>query len=149
MSFEDDLKSLCKKHNIFIIGSLKIRCGDQFDESSFSVKSANEINYGYAKDTTGPFLICSVEMKPAKPVNCDIGLRGYIAPDYKAYECPVTGKLIDGRTEHRENLKRTGCRLLEKGEKEQAPKRRQEGINESAAKSARQIAETIARNWGG
>ncbi len=39
-----------------------------------------------------------------------------ISSDYKAYECPVTGKMIEGRVAHRENLKRTGCRLNEKGE---------------------------------
>lgn len=36
--------------------------------------------------------------------------------DYPAYNCPITGKLIDGRKAHNENLKRTGCRILEPGE---------------------------------
>lgn len=41
-----------------------------------------------------------------------------IVPDYAPYQCPVTGKLIDGRKAHQENLKRHGCRVLEPGEKE-------------------------------
>lgn len=45
-----------------------------------------------------------------------------IARDYEAYECPVTGKMIEGRAAHAENLKRTGCRLLEKGEFEDVKK---------------------------
>jgi len=36
--------------------------------------------------------------------------------DYPAYNCPITGKLIDGRKAHNENLRRNGCRLLEPGE---------------------------------
>lgn len=36
--------------------------------------------------------------------------------DYQAYNCPITGALIDGKRQHRENLKRHGCRVLEEGE---------------------------------
>ena len=46
--------------------------------------------------------------------------------DYQPYECPVTGKMIEGRVAHRENLKRTNCRLLEPGEKEHNTKRGRE-----------------------
>lgn len=38
--------------------------------------------------------------------------------DYEAYNCPITGKLIDGRRAHQENLKQHGCRILEPGEAE-------------------------------
>ena len=41
-----------------------------------------------------------------------------IVGDYAPYECPVSGKVIEGRKAHEENLKATGCRLLEPGEKE-------------------------------
>lgn len=40
----------------------------------------------------------------------------YVVGDYAPYECPVTGKMIEGRRQHLENLKETGCRLLEPGE---------------------------------
>jgi hypothetical protein len=36
--------------------------------------------------------------------------------DYGGYDCPVTGQIVEGRYAHSENLKRQGCRLLEKGE---------------------------------
>lgn len=42
----------------------------------------------------------------------------YVRGDYPAYECPVTGKMIEGRAAHEENLRRTGCRILEPGETE-------------------------------
>lgn len=57
-----------------------------------------------------------------------------VAGDYAAYDCPVTGKPIEGRAAHRENLKKTGCRLLEKGESREAPKRYEERKSESIDK---------------
>jgi hypothetical protein len=45
--------------------------------------------------------------------------RVHVVRDYKPYRCPVTEKVIEGRRAHQENLKRTGCRLQEPGEKEQ------------------------------
>lgn len=62
------------------------------------------------------------------PQNCDkcgadgirilVPVAGFVQGDYHRYRCPVTGKPITSRKEHEENLKRTGCRLLEAGEKE-------------------------------
>lgn len=56
--------------------------------------------------------------------------RVIVAPavigDYAGYPCPVTGKWIEGRKAHQENLARTGCRVLEPGETESAVRRRQE-----------------------
>lgn len=56
---------------------------------------------------------------------CAPAVRG----DYEAYECPVTGKWIEGKRQHEENLKRTGCRILEPGETESV--RRNQDIQES------------------
>lgn len=52
--------------------------------------------------------------------------RIHLALDYKPYRCPITGKPIEGKRAHQENLKRHGCRLLEKGEKEQNVRERAE-----------------------
>lgn len=41
-----------------------------------------------------------------------------VVADYAGYDCPVTGKRIEGRRAHEENLKRHGCRVLETGETE-------------------------------
>ena len=60
--------------------------------------------------------------------------------DYAPYTCPITGKLIEGRRAHEENLKRHGCRVLEPGESRDATKAREaeseallESIGETAA----------------
>lgn len=54
---------------------------------------------------------------------CDVPMRQlisapHIVMDYEGYTCPVTGKWVEGRAQHRENLKRQGCRVLEPGETE-------------------------------
>ncbi|PKR56351.1 hypothetical protein [Thalassospira lohafexi] len=53
----------------------------------------------------------------------------YIASDYQAYDCPITGRSVDGKREHRENLKQHNCRVLEPGETREAPKRSEEAFN--------------------
>jgi|TARA_R110000787_G_scaffold44813_5_gene109660 hypothetical protein len=46
----------------------------------------------------------------------------YISCDYKSYECPITGDIIDGKKEHLANLEKHGCRVHEKGEFEDVKK---------------------------
>jgi hypothetical protein len=41
-----------------------------------------------------------------------------VSGDFAAYDCPITGKSIEGRVAHEENLRRHDCRILETGEKE-------------------------------
>lgn len=36
--------------------------------------------------------------------------------DYAAYQSPATGKMIEGRRAHRDDLARSNCRIIEKGE---------------------------------
>jgi|GEM_PF-6589057 len=70
--------------------------------------------------------------------------------DYAAYECPVTGKIIDGRRAHAENLKATGCRVLEPGEKEHNERTR---VRNAAAEDKRRdaaidgIVESVANEY--
>lgn len=61
----------------------------------------------------------------AEPQSCLCGTvaeKQIVAPavvgDYAGYSCPVTGKWVEGRKAHQENLKRQGCRVLEPGETE-------------------------------
>lgn len=65
-------------------------------------------------------------------------LRQISAPrvlgDYAPYQCPITGKLIEGRKAHRENLAQHGCRILEPGETDSyvRSRRREEAKLDSA-----------------
>lgn len=69
----------------------------------------------------------------------------YVAPDIAGYDCPVSGVRIEGRKAHEENLKRTGCRLLEPGESRDAM--RQRAADEEATLD--RIAETAAQTVAG
>ena len=75
-----------------------------------------------------------------------------IGGDYKGYSCPVTGKWVEGKRAHAENLKQTGCRLLEKGEKEHLAKTQQREAKETAERTAdfltARIAEKLPDNLG-
>tara|TARA_R110000787_G_scaffold67557_2_gene151389 strand:- start:68 stop:391 length:324 start_codon:yes stop_codon:yes gene_type:complete len=70
-----------------------------------------------------------------------------VTGDYAAYECPVTGSMIEGRRAHSENLKQTGCRLLEPGEKEANTKNGHrdymDGIDKAVDKAVDEIASQI------
>lgn len=46
-----------------------------------------------------------------------------VAVDYPAYVSPATGKLVEGKKAHIEDLKRSGCRIFEPGEREDAKRR--------------------------
>ena len=70
----------------------------------------------------------------------------HIAPDYPGYSCPVTGKWVEGRKAHIENLKRTGCRLYESGETrdyEAARRKSDEDLENAVAESAEQFVEAL------
>lgn len=61
--------------------------------------------------------------------------------DHTGYDCPVTGKWVGSKSEHRENLRQTGCRVLESGETEAAKRR----AAESEAEFDRKIEDTVER----
>ena len=42
--------------------------------------------------------------------------RTFVSVDYPAYVSPATGKVIEGKRQHIEDLKRSGCRIKEPGE---------------------------------
>ena len=57
---------------------------------------------------------------------CAPAVRG----DYPGYDCPITGKWIEGKRAHIENLKQHGCRVYEPGETESF--KRQKAAEEAA-----------------
>jgi hypothetical protein len=68
-----------------------------------------------------------------------------ISGDYKPYECPITGRLVDGRREHRENLKKHGCRVFEAGEFEDVKKNGKKRLEEKIDAAIDRAAEKAAR----
>lgn len=66
-----------------------------------------------------------------------------VQPDIPGYESPVTGKWVDGRSARREDLRRTGCRPYEPGEREYA----QRAMADEERKSDRRLEEVVARSF--
>lgn len=71
-----------------------------------------------------------------------------VAIDYPEYISPATGKLIRGKRQHIEDLKASGCRILEPGETEQfirdKEKRRDEHFTKLADQVIAEVAPTIS-----
>lgn len=60
-----------------------------------------------------------------EPAQCKCGepmerviLAPAVQPDLPGYESPVTGQWIEGKSARREDLRRTGCRPYEDGERQ-------------------------------
>lgn len=85
--------------------------------------------------------VCNHSREVAKPLalldrverctNCDFAMNRQVsAPmvrgDYPGYDCPVTGKWIEGKRAHEENLKKHSCRVLEGGETREFQRRRKD-----------------------
>lgn len=82
------------------------------------------------------------------PINCACGARAnrlisspLFTVDNTSYTCPVTGRYISSKRDHRENLLRTNSRVLETGEKELNERHRQ-AVEEAFDKK---IEETVER----
>lgn len=90
-----------------------------------------------------------------EPQNCACGAEATkrisapaVRGDYEAYNCPITGKRIEGRKAHEENLRRHGCRVLETGEVGSATSRRAREtaeLEDAVAESAAQAVATLPR----
>lgn len=93
---------------------------------------------------------CVVDKKTGEPLKLPKKFtmpRIQVVRDYAAYDCPVTGRMIEGRRAHEENLKRTGCRLLEKGEKEHAARERKD-VDKALEKTIGDAVEKTAAQLG-
>lgn len=69
------------------------------------------------------FVLADYKKTPECPKACQGTVTKLIKPtmvavDYPAYISPSSGKLIEGRKARMEDMKRTGCREYEIGEKE-------------------------------
>lgn len=70
----------------------------------------------------------------------------YVKGDYPPYESPVVpGKIIEGRRQHEEHLRETGCRILEPGETSAYRKRIERDEAEFDKKIESSIDEEIAK----
>jgi len=86
-----------------------------------------------------------------KPQECDLCSGSlyrlisapFVRVDNVGYTCPITDKWIGSKQEHRNNLDRHGCRLLEDGEHEDNQRRRQQADIELDKKIEESVAKQI------
>lgn len=145
--FLTELGALLGKHGLKIDGLMRIRT----DGEQEALEIVDEVYHAGCKDACGPFLTATLRLKEAVhtgPMNAN-GLRVMVSSDYEAYECPKTGRMIEGRAAHRENLKRTGCRVYEAGETREILETRERDFNDACESAAeRWTTEAIREmNW--
>lgn len=68
--------------------------------------------------------------------------------DYEAYDCPITGRRIEGKKQHEENLRKHGCRLLEPGESRDYMKNFEKRKQEDLEKTIDKVVDQAAREIG-
>lgn len=82
------------------------------------------------------------------PIECACGARAsrlisrpMISVDHTGYQSPITGEWIGSKRQHREDLEKHGCRVLEQGETAAAASRRERDDIELD----RKVEETVER----
>lgn len=75
--------------------------------------------------------------------------RPMVRGDYEAYDCPITGRRIEGKRQHEENLRRHGCRVLEPGETREAMRNREKVQEQELERTIDKIVDTVAQEIGG
>ena len=73
--------------------------------------------------------------------------RIQLAPDYQGYTCPITNRWVEGRRAHQENLKRHGCRVFERGEREAAAKDRADADRKIESTVNEAVERTVAQHF--
>ncbi len=91
---------------------------------------AENINRYYVADETTDkdryltfwgYKLGTKEAEQAWKIKCEHTSRQahIVMPDLPGYESPVSGKWVEGRAARREDLKQTGCRPYEEGERQE------------------------------
>ena len=102
---------------------------------------------GY-KDNYGKIEWSHKPVEPGKRVYLESKRSHLAAPmvtgDYETYNCPITGRQIEGKAEHNANLLKHDCRIQEKGEFEDVKKHGQNRINAEMDKAIDKSVDAIA-----
>lgn len=137
--FINELTSLCERYRVTLSGQLLV-LKDQYPQN---INYAEQAHFGSIPVRDSGGLIFSPVKPEPKPVSMSTLKKIQVQSDINGYTCPVTGKWVDGRRDHRENLKRTGCRILETGEKERFVRDRPKEIDRSSEKAADFLSDRI------
>lgn len=150
--FRMGLSALMEGTGVYLHGTLQIKPAEEYEAQGYRVEGggcevAGEIRINGIPDKRGPFLVCRFEAEPPRyeGVLNTSGKRLMVVGDIEPYDCPVTGGYVGGRAQHRDNLRRHGCHVLEKGEKEHAEKVRERELDAAIGRAAHEMV-TAHRN---
>lgn len=146
--FIEELADLCSRHEVLLSGNLRILKDSEhttYDKDSLRIETAPYIDTACGRDTCGPFIVFTADIKHKEWVPFERGKAFNYVADYQAYDCPITGEIIEGRASHRENLKKHGCRILEKGEREHITKTREQELEKQIERQAEHLTGVIAQ----
>lgn len=145
--FVTELRELLVKYGLHLHGNMRlVPLAEKWDSTSATLAVYPDIFVAGIRDGTGPFLCGHIEEKPRQASEIKASKTIHINPDIAGYDCPVTGQWIGSRREHRENLKRKNCRLLEPGEKRESIKDRAREQERIIDRVARDAVISVARN---
>lgn len=139
--FTKALHKLCTRHKVVLSGTMRVTpMTDKIE--AFDYSYAEQVPAYGGADTFGPFIVPQITYKPEPKAEFKTSKGFQITRDSEGYDCPVTGKWIEGRAAHRENLKRHGCHVLEKGEHQDNERNR----IEAEEKTIDSLAESVVRD---
>lgn len=140
-SFLQELNELLKRNNVYLSGDVRVYPADEAEENSQTTEARMKlINCGGLPYYSGPYIFFDHRQMPTKKSKDEKSKAAYIQRDIEPYQCPVTGDVVGGRAQHRDNLKRHDCHILEPGEREYNEKRR---IEEHGERLRRDVQDAV------
>lgn len=114
-AFVEEFKKLLKRHKVWASGSLRLRdlSNNEWDKESATCELVEMLNYGYAKDRSGPFLKLEINQNIPK-FHSGFKKSGMTLMDKDklladGIESPIDKTPFTNRREWKEHLKRNGC----------------------------------------
>lgn len=153
-AFAKELDALIKKHSVVLgasFGHISVKSIKGAKLLGYDVVDEIEVNIGGAIGKAKDNIWIRFEYRIPKTRNKGATIKNapMISPDYASYTCPVTGRPIKGRTEHRENMKKHGSRQLEPGESREQESRQQESFERKNAEIIEKVTREIAGSYDG
>lgn len=148
-----DIQKVLKKHRAWLSGSLKIRTlnSDKWDELTADCSVCDELDFGYAKDKSGPFLKFSIQEQPpkitfsARASKTVIMDKDHLLKD--GILSPIDKKAFHNRREWNDHLKRNGCIELGTEANKLTGKKPLEG-DFNCRKELSEVVERVSQKYG-
>jgi hypothetical protein len=135
--FIDELKILCEKYSVALIGRIKLEKFDDFLSETLQYSLPDVVEFGGIKDKSGKYLVGIMERKPEpihefKPVKLGGAIIDYEKPMEGGFHSPADGKYYSRRRDYENSLKENGVHVVSDS-RERTAEKRQRAIEERKA----------------